>query len=110
METTYGSPEEEVPDDTPVPKGNLIHTSTNGDANLLQLAAAIQVLAVAAAAPPAAGPPPPVPTHVSPHEGDALNLSLCTGTPLFHDGCAALTSKCTGKVEDLHMMLADLCN
>ena len=47
------------------------------DATAQQLVAAIQVLAAAAAAPlpPGAGPPPPAPTHISPYEGDALNMS-----------------------------------
>ena len=35
METIYGSPTEEVPDDTPTPKGHFGHTSTYCDANLL---------------------------------------------------------------------------
>ena len=35
METEYGSPTEELPPDTPIAKGNLVHTLTYCDANLL---------------------------------------------------------------------------
>ena len=73
-----------------------------------QLAAAIQALTAAATAQLVPSPAPLAPTYVSPYEGDALDLSSHTGTSLFHDGCAALPSKFTGKVEDLHMFLADL--
>ena len=75
-----------------------------------QLEAAIQVLAAAAAAPPAAGPPLPLPTHVSIYQGDTLDFRLHTRMALFHHGCAVLTSNFTGKVEALHMFLADLHN
>ena len=53
------------------------------DATAQQLAAAIQVLAAAAAPPLAAGPLPPImappPTHVSPYEGNMVDLSSQTG-------------------------------
>ena len=80
------------------------------DATAQQLAAAIQVLAAAAPPPLATGPPPPAPTHISPYEGDALDLCPQTGTSLFQNGCAPLSSKFTGKVDDLHFFLADICN
>ena len=35
METVYGCPTEEIPEDAPEPKGNLVHTSTYCDSNLL---------------------------------------------------------------------------
>ena len=35
MESVYGSPTEEIPDDAPVAKGNLVQTSTYVDANLM---------------------------------------------------------------------------
>ena len=75
----------------------------------------IQVLTAAAPPPPlAAGPLPldmaPPPTHVALYEGDVLDLSSQTSTSLFQNGCAALASKRTGKVEDLHLFLADICN
>ena len=35
METVYSCPAEEIPEDAPEPKGNLVHTSTYCDANLL---------------------------------------------------------------------------
>ena len=35
METVYGNPQEEVPHDCPQLKGNVVHTSTYADANLL---------------------------------------------------------------------------
>ena len=35
METMYGCPTEEIPEDAPEPKGNLVCTSTYCDANLL---------------------------------------------------------------------------
>ena len=35
MESVYGSPTEEVPEDAPTPNGNSVHTSTYKDANLL---------------------------------------------------------------------------
>ena len=75
-----------------------------------QLATTIQALATVTAAPPTAPADPAPPAHVSLYEGDALDLSSCTGTGLFCDGCMALSSKFTGKVEDLHLFLADLCN
>ena len=81
------------------------------DATVQQLAQAIQALATAAAAPPAAPAaisPPPIPDHISPYEGNALDLSSRTGTSLFQKGSEALASKFTGKVEDLHLFLADL--
>ena len=81
------------------------------DATAQQLAQAIQALAMAAAAPPAAPaaiPPPAIPDHISPYEGNALDLSSRTGTSLFQKGSEALASKFTGKVEDLHLFLADL--
>ena len=81
------------------------------DTTAQQLAQAIQALAMAAAAPPAAPtaiPPPPIPDHISPYKGNALDLSSRTGTSLFQKGCEALASKFTGKVEDLHLFLADL--
>ena len=73
-----------------------------------QLAQAIQALAAAATAPLAALGAPPPPVHVCPYEGDALALSSSTGTGLFHDGCIPLSSRFMGKVEDLHLFLADL--
>ena len=83
------------------------------DATAQQLAQAIQALATAAAAapPPPAAPaaiPPVIPDHISPYEGNALDLSSRTGTSLFQKGSEALASKFTGKVEDLHLFLADL--
>ena len=84
------------------------------DATAQQLAQAIQALATAAAAAPpppaapAAIPPPVIPDHISPYEGNALDLSSQTGTSLFQKGSEALASKFTGKVEDLHLFLADL--
>ena len=81
------------------------------DATAQQLAQAIQALATAAAAPPAAPaaiPPPAIPHHISLYEGNALDLSSRTGTSLFEKGSEALASKFTGKVEDLHLFLADL--
>ena len=84
------------------------------DATAQQLAQAIQALATAAAAAPpppatpAAIPPPVIPDHISPYEGNALDLSSRTGTSLFLKGSEALASKFTGKVEDLHLFLADL--
>ena len=80
------------------------------DATAQQLAAAIQVLAAAAAAAPAASRPPPAPTHVSLYEGDALDLATQMGTSLFHNECAPLSSKFTGKVDDLRLFLVDICN
>ena len=84
------------------------------DATAKQLAAAIQALAATSAAPLATCPLPPTmappPTHVSPYEGDALDLSSQTGTSLFQNGCTALASKFTGKVEDLLLFLADIHN
>ena len=62
------------------------------DATVQQLVAAIQVLAAATAAPPTAGPPLLAPSHVSPYKGDALDLSTQTGTSLFQNGCAPLSS------------------
>ena len=58
------------------------------DATAQQLAQAIQALATAAAAapPPPAAPaaiPPVIPDHISPYEGNALDLSSRTGTSLF---------------------------
>ena len=35
METVYGRPEEEIPVDTPVPKGKPVRTTTQADANLM---------------------------------------------------------------------------
>ena len=35
METVYGTPKEEVPDNIPTPKGHCVHTSSYCDANLL---------------------------------------------------------------------------
>ena len=81
------------------------------DATGQQLAQAIQALVTATAAPPAAPtaiPPPPIPDHISLYKGNALDLSSRTGTSLFQKGCEALASKFTGKVEDLHLFLADL--
>ena len=81
------------------------------DATAQQLAEAIQALATAAAAPPAAPaaiPPPPIPDYISPYEENTLDLSSRTGTSLFQKGSEALASKVTGKVEDLHLFLADL--
>ena len=84
------------------------------DTTAQQLAQGIQALATApAAAPPppaapAAIPPPGIPDHISPYEGNALDLSSRTGTSLFQKGSEALASKFTGKVEDLHLFLADL--
>ena len=84
------------------------------DATAQQLAQAIQALATAtAAAPPppaapAAIPPPVIPDHISPYEGNALDLSSRTGTSLFQKGSEALASEFPGKVEDLHLFLADL--
>ena len=81
------------------------------DATAQQLAQAIQALATAAAAPPVAPtaiPPPPIPDHISLYEGNALDLSSQTGKNLFQKGSEALASKFTGKVEDLHLFLADL--
>ena len=78
------------------------------------MAQAIQALATAAAAapPPPAAPaaisPPVIPDHISPYEGNAIDLSSRTGTSLFQKGSEALASKFTGKVEDLHLFLADL--
>ena len=83
------------------------------DATAQQLAQAIQALATAAAAPPAAPaaiPPTHTPDHISPYEGNAINLSSRTGTSLFQKGSKAFASKFTGKVEDLHLFLADLKN
>ena len=84
------------------------------DTTLQQLAAAIQALAAAAAPPLATGPLPPtaapLPTHVLPYEGNALNLFSRMGTSLFQTSCAALASKSTGKVEDLHLFLPDIHN
>ena len=48
------------------------------DATAQQLAQAIQALATAATARPAAPaaiPPPAIPDHISPYEGNALDLS-----------------------------------
>ena len=76
-----------------------------------QLMQAIQTLVTATAAPPAAPaaiPPPAIHDHISPYEGNALDLSSQTGTSLFQKGSEALASKFTGKVEDLHLFLADL--
>ena len=81
------------------------------DATAQQLAQAIQALATATAAPPpapAAIPPPAIPDHISPYEGNTLDLSSRTGTSLFQKRSEALASKFTGKVEDLHLFLADL--
>ena len=81
------------------------------DTSAQQLAQAIKALATATTAPPAAPaaiPPPPIPDHISPYEGNALDLSSRTGTSLFQKGSEALASKFTGKVEDLHLFLADL--
>ena len=84
------------------------------DATAQQLAQAIQALAMAATAElpppaaPAAIPPPIIPDHISPYEGNALDLSSQTGTSLFQKGSEALASKFTGKVEDLHLFLANL--
>ena len=81
------------------------------DVTAQKLAQAIQALATAAAAPPAppaAIPPPPIPDHISTYEGNALDLTSWTGTSLFQKGSEALASKFTGKVEDLHLFLADL--
>ena len=81
------------------------------DATAQQLAQAIQAPATAAAAPtadPTAIPPLPIPDHISPYEGNALDLSSRTGTSLFQKDSKALASKFTGKVEDLHLFLADL--
>ena len=81
------------------------------DATAQQLSQAIQALATTAAAPPAAPaaiPPPPIPDHISPYEENTLDLSSQTGTSLFQNGSEALASKFTGKVEDLHLFLADL--
>lgn len=73
------------------------------------LADAIQALAAAgAAAAPPAVPPAAPPDIVSPYEGAKLDLTSRTGTSLFRSGSEALTSKFTGKVEDLHLFLADL--
>ena len=81
------------------------------DATAQQLAQAIQALATAAAAAPPQPAAPaaiPPPDHISPYEGNALDLSSRTGTSLFQRGSEALASKFTGKVEDLHLFLADL--
>ena len=81
------------------------------DATAQQLAQAIQALATATAAPPAppaAIPPPSIPNHIFPYKGNALDLFSLTGTSLFQKGSEALASKFTGKVEDLHLFLADL--
>ena len=87
----------------------MLSNATWMDNNVVQLLAqAIQALAAAAAAPPAALAAPPPPPHVPPYKGDALDLSSHTGTGLFCDGCVALSSRFTGKVEDLHLFLADL--
>ena len=76
------------------------------DNNIVQqLAQAIQALAAAATAPLAALAAPPPPAHISPYEGDALNLSSHTGAGLFCDGCIALSSRFMGKVEDQHLFL-----
>ena len=75
-----------------------------------QLVTTIQALTTATTAPPAAQAAPVPPAHASPYKGDALDLSSCRGTRLFHDGCMVLSSKFTGKVEDLHLFLADLHN
>ena len=59
------------------------------DATAQQLAQAIQALVTTAAAPPAvptAIPPLPIPDHISPYEGNALDLSSRTGTSLFQKG------------------------
>ena len=82
-------------------------------ASAQQLAAAIQVLAVAAAAilPPAAPTAPAVPAPhplTSPYEGGPLDLTSQHGSSLFHNGALALTSKFTGKVNALQLFLADL--
>ena len=82
-------------------------------ASAQQLAAAIQVLAVAAAGipPPPAPPAPAAPAAdplTSPYEGDPLDLASRPGSSLFHDGALALASKFTGKVNTLQLFLADL--
>ena len=59
------------------------------DATAQQLAQAIRALVTAVAAPPtapAAIPPPRIPDHISPYEGNALDLSSQTGTSLFQKG------------------------
>ena len=81
------------------------------DATAQQLAQAIQALATAAAAPPAAPaaiPPLLIPDHISLYEGNTRDLSSQTGTSLFQKGSEALASTFSGKVEDLHLFLADL--
>ena len=81
------------------------------DATAQQLAQAIQALATATAASPAAPAaisPLPIPDHISSYERNALDLSSWTGTSLFQKGSEALAFKFTGKVEDLHLFMADL--
>ena len=34
-ETVYGSPQEDIPHNIPIPQGKLVHTSTFADANLM---------------------------------------------------------------------------
>ena len=70
------------------------------------LAQAIQALAAAIPGPPPAAAA--APDMVSPYEGGTLDLTSRTGTGLFRAGCDPLDSKFTGKVEDLHLFLADL--
>ena len=77
------------------------------DATAQQLAQAIQALAMATAAPPAAPAairPPAIPDHISPYDGNALDLSSWTGTSLFQKGSEALASKFTG------LPVKHLCN
>ena len=63
------------------------------DDTVQQLGAAIQMLAAEATAQLASGPAPPAPTHISPYEGDSLDLSSHMGTALFHNGCVQVHSK-----------------
>ena len=58
-----------------------------------------------------------LPAHLRQHQptshrkkGHALDLSTQTGTSLFQNGCAPLSSKFMGKVDNLHLFLADMCN
>ena len=77
-----------------------------------QLVAAKNALAATAMAiPPAVLVPlaaPPLPPLTSLYKGRALDLTSCHASSLFHDGCAMLDSKFTGKVDALQLFLADL--
>ena len=76
------------------------------------LAAAMNALAAAAAALPAAPATPAAPVAgpplTSPCEGDTLALLSRLSAQLFCDGCTPLSSKFSGKVDDLQLFLADV--